>query len=140
MRLARRCRLPALRLARGAVPSAAQPVARRFFRGRREHEVRGVPESRRFRLQGDGGEEPGRDPERFGEGVDGGLARLEVDREHSGGRAGREPAFARCRTRPSPSGAPETLQSAAVPITAPVDEAGLFPVQRAIRPPKSMTV
>ena len=31
-----------------------------------EHEVRGVPESRRFRLQGDGGKEPGRDPERFG--------------------------------------------------------------------------
>ena len=64
-------------VARGTVPARLRLEGHGRGRGSRslrhpvatdleEYEVRGVPESRRFCLQGDGGEEPGRDPERFG--------------------------------------------------------------------------
>ena len=60
---------------------------------RAEHEVRGVPQSRRFALEHRRPEEARRDPQRFGEGMDGGLVRLEVDREHPGHRPGCEPGL-----------------------------------------------
>ena len=64
---------------------------------RAEHDVRGVAEARPFRLQGGGGEEPGRDAERAGEGMDRGFVRLEVDREHPGYRVGGEPGPVQAR-------------------------------------------
>ena len=95
---------------------------------RAEHEVRGVSKPRRLRLQGGGGEEPGRDAQRSGEGVDRRLVRLEVDREHPGYRAGREPGRIQAR-----AGEGRDLVPGRAPLAADADREAVRAVDEGIR-------